>query len=32
MFNDRLFGTADAYIKDVKDMLITPAYLGSMGE
>ncbi len=32
MFNDRLFGTIDAYIKDVKDMLITPAYLGAMGE
>ncbi len=31
-FNDRLYGTIDAYIKDVKDMLITPAYLGSMGE
>lgn len=32
MLNDRLFGTVDAYIKDVKDMLITPAYLGAMGE
>lgn len=32
MFNDRLYGSVDAYIKDVKDMLITPAYLGSMGE
>ncbi len=32
MLNDRLYGTVDAYIKDVKDMLITPAYLGSMGE
>ncbi|MDE6416975.1 MAG: TonB-dependent receptor [Duncaniella sp.] len=30
--NNRLFGTYDAYIKDVKDMLISPAYLGSMGE
>ncbi len=29
---NRLTGTFDAYIKDVKDMLITPAYLGSMGE
>ena len=28
----RLSGSVDAYIKDVKDMLITPAYLGSMGE
>ena len=32
MFNSRLFGSVDAYIKDVKDMLISPAYLGSMGE
>ena len=32
MFNDRLFGSVDAYIKDVKDMLIQPAYLGAMGE
>ncbi len=32
MLNDRLFGSVDAYIKDVKDMLITPAYLGAMGE
>lgn len=32
MLNDRLYGTIDAYIKDVKDMLITPAYLGAMGE
>lgn len=29
---DRLYGSVDAYIKDVKDMLITPAYLGAMGE
>ncbi|MDE6264888.1 MAG: TonB-dependent receptor [Paramuribaculum sp.] len=32
LFNSRLYGTVDAYIKDVKDMLIRPAYLGSMGE
>lgn len=32
MFRNRLSGSLDAYIKDVKDMLITPAYLGSMGE
>jgi TonB-linked SusC/RagA family outer membrane protein len=32
MFNNKFFGTYDAYIKDVKDMLISPAYLGSMGE
>lgn len=32
LLRDRLYGSVDAYIKDVKDMLITPAYLGSMGE
>jgi TonB-linked SusC/RagA family outer membrane protein len=32
MFSNKLFGSVDAYIKDVKDMLISPAYLGSMGE
>lgn len=32
LFNSRLYGTVDAYIKDVEDMLITPAYLGAMGE
>ncbi|MCD8235099.1 MAG: TonB-dependent receptor [Prevotellaceae bacterium] len=32
LFNHRLYGSADAYIKDVKDMLIAPAYLGAMGE
>jgi len=31
-FNNSLYGTYDAYIKDVKDMLINPAYLGSVGE
>ncbi len=31
-FNNSLFGTFDTYIKDVKDMLINPAYLGSVGE
>ena len=31
-FNNSLYGTVDAYIKDVDDMLISPAYLGSMGE
>lgn len=30
--DQRLFGSIDAYIKDVKDMLVIPAYLGSMGE
>lgn len=32
LFHNRLYGSVDAYIKDVKDMLISPAYLGSMGE
>ena len=27
-----LYGTIDGYIKDVDDMLITPAYLGALGE
>ena len=30
--NNRLTGSIDAYIKDVKDMLISPAYLGAVGE
>ncbi|MCH5236761.1 MAG: TonB-dependent receptor [Muribaculaceae bacterium] len=30
--NNRLTGSIDAYIKDVKDMLINPAYLGAIGE
>ena len=30
--NNRLTGSVDAYIKDVKDMLINPAYLGAFGE
>lgn len=32
MLRNRLTGTLDFYIKDVKDMLIIPAYLGAMGE
>ena len=32
MLNNTLYGTVDAYIKDVKDMLIQPAYLASRGE
>ena len=32
LFGNSLYGTVDAYIKEVKDMLINPAYLGSMGE
>ncbi|MBQ8100387.1 MAG: TonB-dependent receptor [Paludibacteraceae bacterium] len=30
--HNSLYGTIDGYVKDVKDMLINPAYLGSMGE
>ena len=32
MLRNSLYGTVDFYIKKVKDMLINPAYLGSMGE
>ena len=32
LFNSSVYGTFDTYIKKVKDMLINPAYLGSMGE
>ena len=32
LFGNSLYGTVDTYIKNVKDMLINPAYLGSMGE
>ena len=32
LFGSSLYGTFDTYIKKVKDMLINPAYLGSMGE
>ncbi|MDE6332473.1 MAG: SusC/RagA family TonB-linked outer membrane protein, partial [Muribaculaceae bacterium] len=32
LFNQRLFGSVDGYIKNVEDMLVIPAYLGSMGE
>lgn len=32
LFKSSLYGSFDAYIKNVKDMLINPAYLGSMGE
>ena len=32
LFGNSLYGSVDAYIKKVKDMLINPAYLGSMGE
>lgn len=32
MFGGDLYGTYDVYVKKIKDMLINPAYLGSMGE
>lgn len=32
LFNGTLYGTIDGYIKDVDDMLISPAYLGALGE
>ena len=32
LFGNTLYGTVDAYIKNVKDMLINPAYLGATGE
>ena len=32
LFGSSVYGTMDAYIKNVKDMLINPAYLGSVGE
>ena len=32
LFRNSVYGSFDTYIKKVKDMLINPAYLGSMGE
>lgn len=32
LFDSSLYGNVDAYIKDVDDMLISPAYLGAWGE
>lgn len=32
LFRNSLYGSIDGFIKDVKDMLISPAYLGAMGE
>ena len=32
LLRNSVYGTVDAYVKKVKDMLISPAYLGSMGE
>ncbi len=31
-FNGTLYGSIDGYVKDVDDMLISPAYLGALGE
>ncbi len=32
MLKQRLFGNVDFYVKDIKDMLINPAYLAALGE
>lgn len=32
LFNSSLYGTVDAYVKKVEDMLISPAFLGALGE
>ncbi|WP_028897265.1 TonB-dependent receptor [Prevotella sp. HUN102] len=32
MFHNSFYGSIDAYIKEVKDMLILPAFLGATGE
>ena len=32
LLRNSLYGSVDIYVKKVKDMLINPAYLGSMGE
>ncbi|MDY5257818.1 MAG: TonB-dependent receptor [Prevotella sp.] len=32
LFRNMLYGSIDAYIKNVKDMLINPAFLGATGE
>lgn len=32
LLNGSLYGSIDGYIKDVDDMLISPAYLGALGE
>ena len=32
LFNGSLYGSIDGYVKDVDDMLISPAYLGALGE
>ena len=32
LFNSPLYGSVDAYLQDIPDMLISPAYLGCLGE
>lgn len=32
LFNSSLYGTVDAYVKKIEDMLISPAYLAALGE
>jgi TonB-linked SusC/RagA family outer membrane protein len=32
LFNSSLYGTVDAYVKKVEDMLISPAFLAALGE
>lgn len=32
LFRNSFYGSLDAFVKDVDDMLINPAYLGAMGE
>ena len=32
LFGNQLYGTIDAYIKNIDDMLINPAFIGVMGE
>ncbi len=32
LFHGSLYGSIDGYVKDVDDMLISPAYLGALGE
>lgn len=32
LLQNTLYGSVDGYVKNVKDMLISPAYLGAMGE
>lgn len=32
LFNSSLYGTVDAYVKKIEDMLISPAFLAALGE